>query len=375
MYVVPLADSDYEPVATTVGRTVKINDIAGVGRRRATEEECAARRTFKYGVMYAPTLGYDLHLYTNDEEIVLLLKWWCRIFMGAICSLEPSECISKLQYIEEKLKYHLLKFADVLPPSTVEYMQSWGTTPMKDHWNLFAIELQLYQKNPKEVVPVPMATINKIMDALKLNPDAKPIIEELFTLIDSASALAARAKLMPQPEINPFWFSEEKMDQIGHLETNIPIAVELVDEGMTVLNAARTRNVSRTTLGDNLKKQGIKSQFGKGRQFKTGTNDQVITALEMVKKGTTTTYDAARLHGVKRSTVQMRMSRSGIKSTVRQGAPQRHNYTAEDLEKAIQMCESGVMTQADAAEKYKVPPGTLKTAYYRRKKKSEVQPV
>lgn len=43
MYVVPLADSDYEPVATTVGRTVKINDIAGVGRRRATEEECAAR--------------------------------------------------------------------------------------------------------------------------------------------------------------------------------------------------------------------------------------------------------------------------------------------------------------------------------------------
>lgn len=43
MYFTPLVDSEFDMVATTVGRTNIIDDIAKVGRQRALIEFCSAR--------------------------------------------------------------------------------------------------------------------------------------------------------------------------------------------------------------------------------------------------------------------------------------------------------------------------------------------
>lgn len=98
-------------------------------------------------------------MFSDSAQTAIDLKWWIRIFMNGISSIKPSECIKFFERFETLFKDHLLGQADSLPQPTVEDMKSWANRPMLQHWNLYALELQLFYPNPTEFYVLPVRQV------------------------------------------------------------------------------------------------------------------------------------------------------------------------------------------------------------------------
>ncbi|XP_035704817.1 uncharacterized protein LOC118434758 [Folsomia candida] len=158
------------------------------------------------------------------------------------------------------------------------------------------------------------------------------------------------------------------MAEIAHREKNLPLALKKVDEGSeSVLGAARTLQLNRQTLKIKMKQAGVKSQFKSGGQLKTGKPDSLDDAFELASTRVVGVADVARSKGVKRTTLAMRMSRAGIRSSVSVGRQPSYTYSQEDMDEAIRMCEAGEMAPKEAASHFSIPSGTLGSRMFRRK--------
>ncbi|XP_035702012.1 uncharacterized protein LOC118433820 [Folsomia candida] len=314
---IPLVNTDGEEEASVIGRSSEDPLRTGINRAGKVEKSamdegnvCSARRVLKYGVQYSPNDARSTNVATNEDDIADLLKRFTRIFLNAISSYKPSECLEKLANFEEVLRDHLMQQKKFFPPSTVKYMESWGDGPMIGDWNLLALELQLPHPNPAHYISVPMSTFQNLMEILIYDENANQLVDELDLCAESAKALLAKAQLQARPAVNPFWFSKEKMMKKG----KVAKAVELVKVGHSELDAAAQMGIPRRTVELEMKKDGVKSKFRPGRQPSTRyTSTQMTAAVELVREGKT--YDEARSpFKIPKQSLQDACKRLGVKS-------------------------------------------------------------
>lgn len=152
------------------------------------------RRVYKWGYCYTPSDGKTLHIGSGDEDHAQFLKNFCRIFMGAISSLKSSYCLVKLANFEYVIREHLLSQSDVLPQPTVAYMKSWGDGPMIQHWNLYALEMQLHHPDPTRYVPLKIDLINQVLKLFSKLPNTDQLQNEINVYIDKSAALVDKCE-------------------------------------------------------------------------------------------------------------------------------------------------------------------------------------
>lgn len=153
------------------------------------------RRTARHGLIYSPRNVFSLKIFTDNDEISKDLKFWCRIFTKAICSVTPTECIDRLQPAEVALRAHLLQIISEFPEDTQNYMKSWTPNiPILQNWNLFAREMQLYLPSPEDFMLAPTNLMNNCRQfILKGSEDGllkdKSILDDLGEVFNNSAEL------------------------------------------------------------------------------------------------------------------------------------------------------------------------------------------
>ncbi|XP_035706611.1 uncharacterized protein LOC118435191 [Folsomia candida] len=309
VFLIPLVDDEWDEVAVAIGRTSENISVQFPAKRRVNTDRCKAIHTFKYGLSYAPRLSCKLNIKTLEESIIRLLKPWTRVCTNGIDAIEPTDCINKLEHVEPELKAHLLQQSPKFPASTVKYMKSWGETPMKQHWNLFAREFQVYLPDPAQIFSVPVTTVNEVITLLEGDENAVELLADLTGAKDKASSLLQRARVRPQPshEENPFWGKGNKITS-----SEMDDAIESVRTKERGLHeAAAFYNVDYETLRRRTKETGIVSKFEQGGQ-KLPISLEMATAIQSVRDSRNSERQAAAEYGVPRSTLKSRLSDEGI---------------------------------------------------------------
>lgn len=65
---------------------------------------------------------------------------------------------------------------------------------MKQHWNLFAREFQVYLPDPAQIFSVPVTTVNEVITLLEGDENAVELLADLTGAKDKASSLLQRGK-------------------------------------------------------------------------------------------------------------------------------------------------------------------------------------